>query len=483
MTRRSIKEAPSPRRRSLGLVLVLALGLAACGADTGDEGGSSPTSSSDQPKQGGTLTLSYLTEPSSLDPAVAWNVIDWQIEHDIYQGFLQYAHEPGEAGTELIPCLATEVPSAENGGISADGTVYTFKLREGVKFQPPVSREVTAADFKYSFERMMREPRAPATSFYMGVVGADEFMKGKADEITGFKAVDDYTVEITLESPDLSFLNAVTMDFCDVVPKEWVEKWGKQFNRNPLGTGPFVFQKWTPGREIVLTRNPDYWEEGKPYLDGVNYQLSFNPPTALLKLERGEVDVLGDGIPVADLPRVKADPKWKEQIFSQPLVAISYMFMNVEMKPFDDVKVRQALSWAINRDKLVKLQAGPGDEPLAVLSQGHAGLRGGQGLLRVRPGEGQAAARGGRLSRRLRDDALHRQRRPEPQAVAVGAGRPRRRRRQGRPQDHEQQHATTRSRARPTRSRPAASAGGWTSPTRATGSPRCSARRARSRAA
>ena len=285
-------------------------------------------------------------------------MIDWQIEHDIYQGFLQYAHEPGEAGTELIPCLATEVPSVENGGISADGTVYTFHLREGVRFQPPVSREVTAADFKYSFERMMREPRAPATSFYMGVVGAGRFMKGKADEITGYKVVDDSTVEVTLESPDLSFLNAITMDFCDVVPREWVEKWGSEFNRNPLGTGPFVFQKWTPGQEIVLTRNPDYWEEGKPYLDGVNYQLSFNPPTALLKLERGEVDVLGDGVPVADIPRVKADPKLSELVYSQPLVAISYMFMNAQMEPFNDVKVRQALSWAINRDKLVKLQAG-----------------------------------------------------------------------------------------------------------------------------
>jgi peptide/nickel transport system substrate-binding protein len=340
-------------------LLALTLGLAACGGGTTGGDGSSPSSSStDTPKQGGTLTLSYLTEPSSLDPAIAWNVIDWQIEHDIYQGFLQYAHEPGVAGAELIPCLATEVPSTENGGISPDGTVYTFHLRSGVKFQPPVSREVTAADFKYSFERMMKEPRAPATSFYMGVVGADAFMKGKADEIIGFKAVDDSTVEITLKSPDLSFLNAITMDFCDVVPKEWVEKWGKQFNRNPLGTGPFVFQKWTPGREIVLTRNPDYWEKGRPYLDGVNYQLSFNPSTALLKLERGEVDVLGDGVPVADLARVKADPKWSKQVFSQPLVAISYMFMNVDMKPFDDVKVRQALSWAIDRDKLVKLQGG-----------------------------------------------------------------------------------------------------------------------------
>ena len=338
--------------------LALAVGLAACGGSTSGGTGNSPTSSASTPKQGGTLTLAYLTEPSSLDPAVAWNVIDWQIEHDIYQGFLRYAPEPGEAGTEFVPCLATEVPTTDNGGISADGTTYTFHLREGVKFQPPVSREVTAADFKYSFERMMREPRAPATSFYMGVVGADAFMKGKADEVTGFKVVDDYTVEITLTNPDLSFLNAVTMDFCDVVPKEWVDKWGKQFNRHPLGTGPFVFQKWTPGREIVLTRNPDYWEEGKPYLDTIDYQLSFNPPTALLKLERGEVDVLGDGIPVADLPRIKADPKWSKQVYTQPLVAISYMFMNVQMKPFDDVKVRQALSWAIDRDKLVKLQGG-----------------------------------------------------------------------------------------------------------------------------
>jgi len=357
MRRHSTKRSAAATIAGAALVLALALGLAACGGSSGG-GSTSPSSSSDQPKQGGTLTLSYLTEPSSLDPAIAWNVIDWQIEHDIYQGFLRYAPKSGEAGTQLIPALATEVPSAANGGISADGKTYTFHLRKGVKFQPPVSREVTAADFKYSFERMMGSPRAPATSFYMGVVGADQFVAHKATEISGFKVVDDYTVQITLKSPDLSFLNAITMDFCDAVPKEWVDKWGKQFNRHPLGTGPFVFQKWTPGREIVLTRNPDYWEQGKPYLDGIDYQLSFNPSTALLKLERGEVDVLGDGLPTADLVRVQNDPKLKQQIFSQPLVAISYMFMNVQMKPFDNVKVRQALSWAIDRDKLVKLQGG-----------------------------------------------------------------------------------------------------------------------------
>jgi ABC-type transport system substrate-binding protein len=227
-----------------------------------------------------------------------------------------------------------------------------------VKFQPPVDREVTAQDFKYSFERMMSEPRAPATSFYMGVVGADEFMEGKADEISGFKVVDDATVEITLESPDLSFLNAVTMEFCDVVPKEWVEKWGKQINRNPLGTGRFMFDHWTPGQEIVLKKNPNYWEEGKPYLDEIKYALSFNPSTALLKLQQGEVDALGDGVPPSDIVRIQNDPEWKDNVYTQPLIAIMYLFLNDGMEPFDNATVREAIAWAVDRDNLVKLQAG-----------------------------------------------------------------------------------------------------------------------------
>ena len=187
--KRSIKRGAAAAA-VLALALVLAVGLAGCGSS--EDGGSSPAAASDdQPKQGGTLTLAYLTEPSSLDPAVAWNVIDWQIEHDIYQGLLQYAHAAGAAGAKLVPCLATEVPSIENGGISPDGKVYTFHLREGVKFQPPVNREVTAQDFKYSFERMLSEPRCPATYFYEGIVGASKFIKGKSDEVEGYKVVDD----------------------------------------------------------------------------------------------------------------------------------------------------------------------------------------------------------------------------------------------------------------------------------------------------
>ena len=148
------------------------------------------------------------------------------------------------------------------------------------------------------------------------------------------------------------------MDFCDVVPKEWVEKWGKQFNRHPLGTGPFVSRSGRPAARSCSPATRSTGSRASRTSTPSTTSSRSARPTALLKLQRGEVDVLGDGVPAADLVRVQADPKWKQQIFTQPLVAISYLFMNVQMKPFDDVKVRQALSWAINRDKLVKLQGG-----------------------------------------------------------------------------------------------------------------------------
>ena len=152
------------------------------------------------------------------------------------------------------------------------------------------------------------------------------------------------------------------MWFGYVVPKEWVEKWGNaDFARHPLGTGPFIFDHWKPGREVVLTKNPDYWEEGKPYLDELKFQFSMTPSTAFLKLQNGEVDVLGDNIPPAEIPRVMADPELKKQVASTQLIAGTYLTMNTQFEPFDNVEVRRALSWAIDREKLCKLQSGQAD--------------------------------------------------------------------------------------------------------------------------
>jgi oligopeptide transport system substrate-binding protein len=350
------------RRSTITVLAVLALvGLAVAATGCGGKSAGNGGQSTGNGKKGGTITLSYYSEPSSLDPAIAWNVIDWSVEHCIFQSFLQYDPKPGMEGTKLIPCLATEVPSTQNGGISADGKTYTFHLKHGIKFQPPISREVTAQDFKYSIERVLdpkTTPVPPGQSFYLKITGAKAFNSGKAKDVTGITTPDNYTVQIHLDSPDLSFLNAVTMEFCDVIPKEWVDQWGKNIGHHPLGTGPYMFVSWKPGQEIALKRNPNYWDPSHVWADEIDYMMSFNPSTALLKLQRGEVDALGDNVPPSDIVRIKHDPTWSKYLVSQPLIAISYLYMDVLSKPFDNVKVRQAVSWAIDRDKLVKLQAG-----------------------------------------------------------------------------------------------------------------------------
>jgi ABC-type transport system substrate-binding protein len=340
-------------------LLALAAGLTACGGSGGSsssDGSSAATTG--QPVKGGTLTVTYQGEPTELDPAIAWEVTSWSIERLTYQTFLTYASKPGEAGTQLVPDLATEVPSAENGGISADGKVYTFHIKKGIKFAPPVDREITAADFKYSFERMMVEPLAPATFFYEGIVGATEFMDGKAKEITGYKVVDDSTVQITLKEPEGAFLLAMSMPFTSVLPEEWVKQVGKQIKRKPLGTGPYIITDWTPGQSITAEKNPNWNQEGRQYVDGMEFVFTANPSTALLQLERGEVDVLGDGVPAADYARTKADPKWSSHMVNATDIATYYVFMNVREKPFTDVKVRQAVNYAIDAARIQKLLAG-----------------------------------------------------------------------------------------------------------------------------
>ncbi len=217
----------------------------------------------------------------------------------------------------LVPDLATEVPSAANGGISADGKVYTFHLKKGIKFAQPISTEVTAADFKWSFERMMKEPLAPATFFYTGIVGAQDFMDGKAKDISGYKVVDPNTVQITLEKPDGAFLMAMTMPFTSVMSKAWCAKVGKQIKRKPLGTGPYVITNWTAGQSITAEKNTNWTGTSQQWVDKMEFDFTANPSTALLRLERGEVDVLGDSIPSADYIRTRNDPTWSKYIVSR----------------------------------------------------------------------------------------------------------------------------------------------------------------------
>ena len=129
--------------------------------------------------------------------------------------------------------------------------------------------------------------------------------------------------------------------------KEWVAKYSNSaIARHPLGTGPFVFDHWSNGQEIVLKRNPNYFVSGQPYLDELKFEFASSSTTALLQLESGQIDVLGNGIPSGQYVQVTNNPTWKGQVTKAPQVAWYYVFMNVQVKPFNNPLVRQAINYA-----------------------------------------------------------------------------------------------------------------------------------------
>jgi ABC-type transport system substrate-binding protein len=367
------------RRSAIVAVMLLALtalvaGVTACGSSSSSSS-SSPASTT--PVKGGTLTVTFQGEPTGLDPAIAWEVESNCIERLTYQQLLTYASTTGEPGTKLVGDLATEVPTAANGGITDSGKVYTFHIKQGVKFAPPVNRDVTAQDFKYSIERMLKSPLAPATYFYTGITGAQDFIDGKAKDVAGLKVVDPYTLQVTLDKPDVSFVYTFTLTFTSAIPKEWVAKWGKRVDRHPLGTGPYIIQKWTAGQEIVAVKNPN-WTGPSQYVDGFHFEFASNPGTALLRLERGEVDLLGDSIPPADYLRTKANPQWGKYVVAAPQINSYYVYLNVTEKPYDNPKVRQAVNYAINTQKIQKLLAGQAVAANQVYPKGMPGYQAGK---------------------------------------------------------------------------------------------------------
>jgi peptide/nickel transport system substrate-binding protein len=304
---------------------------------------------SPEPQRGGAMTVVYKDDLATMDPAIAYDWTNWPAIKLVFDGLLDY-----DDTTNILPRLAEQMPD-----VSADGIVYTFKLRQGVKFHN--GREFTADDVVYTITRVVDPKTAsPGSGFYVGIKGAQELIDGTATALEGVKAVDKYTVEFTLTQPDVTFLNKIALNFAYIVPKEEVEKSGANFGHAPVGTGPFIFKEWQPGQYLVFERNPDYFYEGLPYLDQVRIEVGVAPDVALLRLEAGEVHLMGDPPPGAEWTRISSDPAWEKRIEVQPQVSTVYIAINVTAKPFDDVRVRQAVNHAIDKDRIIQLLNGRG---------------------------------------------------------------------------------------------------------------------------
>lgn len=310
-----------------------------------------------------TMTVTFKDDISTLDPAIGYDWQNWSIIKSIADGLMDY--DPGT--TNLVPHLA------ESYTISSDGKTYTFKVRRGVKFHN--GREVTAADIQYTLERVLNpKTQSPGAGFYSGIAGSKAFADGKAKTVTGVTVPDRYTVSITLDKPNAAFLHVMALNFAHVVPKEAVEKAGADFGHKPVGTGAFMVKEWVLGQRLVLVRNPNYFIKGRPYLNQITFQVGVEPNVAFLKLQRGEVDILGDGIPPADFLKVMADAKLNKLVAVGDQLQTGYVTINTQLQPFTDVRVRRALNMAINKTRIIRIinnRAVPATQVLPPLMPGY----------------------------------------------------------------------------------------------------------------
>ncbi|AGT08552.1 ABC transporter substrate-binding protein [Paracoccus aminophilus] len=304
---------------------------------------------------GGNMIVTYKDDVATLDPAIGYDWQNWSMIKSVFDGLMDY--EPGT--TTLRPGLA------ESYEISPDGLTYTFKLRPGVKFHN--GREMTAEDVVYSINRAVDPAtQSPGQGFFGMIAGFDEAAAGKGP-LSGLSAPDAGTVVFTLSRPDATFLHIMALNFSYVVPKEAVEAAGADFGKKPVGTGAFKLAEWTLGQRLVFEKNPDYWIKGVPYLDSFTVEVGQEPVVALLRAQKGEIDIPGDGIPPAKFVEVMGDPEQAKLVVEGGQLHTGYVTMNVTQPPFDKVEVRRAVNMAINKDRIVQVINGraiPANQPL-----------------------------------------------------------------------------------------------------------------------
>lgn len=278
------------------------------------------------------------TNPTTLDPAFIVDVTGGSIAAKLFNGLVKIGKD-----------LTIEPDIAENWTLSADGLLYTFQLKAGVKFSS--GRTVTARDFKYSFERILNpENRSPATWVFEKILGAEEFKQGRAGEVRGIQVVDDHTLTIRLGRPFSPFLNLMAMTAAYVVPREEVERWGPDFSSHPVGTGPFFLKEWQPNREILLDRRTDYFE-GPAKMHGILYRIIPEDLTAVSEFELGNLDLLT--IPAAEYARYRRDPSKRQFIASIEGLNTYYLGFNCSRSPFNNPRLRKAVASAIDREKIL----------------------------------------------------------------------------------------------------------------------------------
>jgi peptide/nickel transport system substrate-binding protein len=322
---------------------LLLAALAGCGSSDEDSGRT-------------VLRGTYNAFPDYLDPALSFTAEGWTAMQNTYLPLLTYAHANGNAGTRLIPGLAKGLPR-----ISEDGLTYTLSLRPGLEYSD--GSPVRASDFRSSVERLFLVNSAGST-FYTGIVGAQKFAETRKGGISGIRANDrsgKIVIELTEQSGTFKYV--LGLPFASVIPADTPAE--DQTASPPPATGPYEITESRPGRGWKYARNPA-WEkvnsEAMPQLpsghvDAIEMEVVSNQTTQVNDVEKGRFEWMKNPPP----PELYAQVKNKydgTQFRSQPTISNFYFWMNTQRPPFDDLRVRRAVNYAISPAALERIYAG-----------------------------------------------------------------------------------------------------------------------------
>ena len=347
----------------LGVLLLVGMGAAACsGADEPETATPSPTEeptatpentpapapSEDDDEAGDGIRSSRLVrlfvDPPTLDPHLTTDATSAEIIVEVFGGLMTI-----DKDLNVVPDLA------ENVDVSGDGRIYTFRLRRDAQFHD--GKPVTAEDVRWSLERVTNPlTESPVVDQYLGdIIGVKEKLNGDALTISGVRVIDEHTIEMTIDEAKSYFLAKMTYPTGFVLDKENVEADPKRWFREPNGTGPFRLTEYKVGESMMLTRNDNY-HLGPAKLREVELILSGG--TSMLMYENDEIHI--SSISLADLDRIK-DPSSElhgDLREAPPAFSVNYIGLNVNEPPLDDVKVRQALNLAIDKQEIATIVLG-----------------------------------------------------------------------------------------------------------------------------
>jgi len=337
----------------LGVVVTLALVASGCGGSS--KSSSSTSTSTSAGGKGGTLVTVANAAPSgSPDPQVNYTLQEWQLLILSHDGLIAFKRLGGKPGTAKVPDLAESIPKPTNGG-----KTWTFTLRKGIKFSD--GSTLDGADVKATFERLFKIGNSPnAGTWYNVIQGADACIKTpKTCDLSKGVVVDGDQVTFHLTTADPEFLDKLAVPFAFILPSSTP---AKNVNIPPPGTGPYKWVQYAPNKQLKLVRNTFFKEwskdaqpEGNP--DVIVQKFGFTPESQVTAVENNTADWMFDQPPADRLSELST--KYADRVHVNPLTAVWYFAFNTRIPPFNNLKARQGVNYATDRNALVKIYGGP----------------------------------------------------------------------------------------------------------------------------